>query len=490
MTFAQTLPFCGLAAALCLAPSAAWAQRRDRRPVIQRVTDGNNQPTTRAPQGGVINLVGRNFHKCPKPPEGADPKKAVCTHDELKVTVAGQKAFVVASSFDYVTIIIPNSVRPNKRVRVEVSIARQGSASTTIEVVDYKKWKVGKVEAGTESGALGPTNRQDEETRLLQSFQVLRFEQVPTNAGNTFVVEGIAKGVPDKATVQVELRYDGRTVPNGMRHIAVVGEKFKTTFGPYSKKLLYGNYSLELLFELGKQSKRLQRRWKKRLSDSQIEVYSRIQRRKYTSVGTGPGGVCTKEDRQRQASKVKSHYLVFCKEVLSLRDELYRAVADAGRSFFREGRGINEANYKRWLKQMGFVKDDAEAQQLVDNPKYGKASGYFNARAYLAFAEGTLIPGLTKLHKRHRDFNDQYIAPIDEKADTIGDWLISIILLRFQEWSKELYSRAGLEVPDVIGQVPISPVPAPKLSRKFFDAKRRELLRRVGLGAEVDRETK
>ena len=79
--------------------------------------------------------------------------------------------------------------------------------------------------------------------------------------------------------MEVDLKYDGQTIPKGTRVISVKEEAFSTTFGPYSKKLLYGNYSLELLFQLSNQSKRLRRKWERTLHDSQRQVYGRLQRR-------------------------------------------------------------------------------------------------------------------------------------------------------------------------------------------------------------------
>jgi hypothetical protein len=174
--------------------------------------------------------------------------------------------------------------------------------------------------------------------------------------------------------------------------------------------------------------------------------------------------------------------LAYCNEVQELRDQIEAAVADAGRSFFKEGRDYNKDQYTRWLGRMGFATTPEEQEKIVKNARYGKSSGHFNTRDYLGFAERVVVKGLVDLHKKHRQFNDQYIAPMDAKADQLGDYLLSIVLIKFQQWSQDLYKHSQVPLPDAIGHVPVSPIKAPKMSRKFFDAKRRELLRQVGLG--------
>jgi hypothetical protein len=482
------------AAALVLLAAPAEAQGRrgrgDRKIGFIELLDGNGQKVTRAPQGGVLVFKGRNLHQCPKPKKDEKTGRPLpmppCRHDEIKVKVGGKNATIFESTFDYVTFGIPQSTPPGKSVRVEVSVTGRGSATAKVEIVNAAEWKASAAERGSESGQGGV--RENFERKALDSIKITRFEQVPTSAGNTFVLEGIAKGIPNRAEMQVDLKYDGQTIPKGTRVISVKEEAFSTTFGPYSKKLLYGNYSLELLFQLSNQSKRLRRKWERTLHDSQRQVYGRLQRRALEEHGTGPNGTVTKADRDKQAAQLKAHYLAFTTEVRKLRDDVRAVVADAGRSFFRKGREYDEAQYKTWLQRMGFASSPTKAMEINDKKKYGKASGHFNEQAYRNWAKRTLIPALQSLYKKHRSFNDQYICPMDEKADTLGDWLISIVLLRLQEWSKDLYAHSGVPLPDEIGQVPISPVKAPQLSRKFFDAKRRELMRRVGLGAEVEQE--
>ncbi len=458
-------------------PAAAQARGRSSGPVITHLNDGSNQKIKKAPQGGVINIMGRNFHKCPPPPEGVALAKFRCDHDGLKVTLAGKPVTILATDHSYITISIPQSTRPSRAARLEVTYNRK-TAKTTIEIVDWKTFKASSKERASEGGG----GQASKEMRILQSFKITKFSQVRTNAGNTFVVEGVAKGVPDRMEVQVKLNYQGKTIPQGTRLLRIEKDSFKTTFGPYSKLLLHGNYSLELLFELGRQSKRLKRKWVKLLSDEEQELYGRIQRREFTQVGTGPSGTVTPEDLARQKTKLQDHYLAYCNEVQELRDKIQVAVADAGRSFFKEGREYNKDQYTRWLGRMGFATTPEETDKIVKSARYATTSGHFKHREYLDFARLVVVKDLISLHEKHRKFNDQYIAPMDAKADQLGDYLLSIVLIKFQQWSQDLYKHSTLPLPETIGRVPVSPIKAPKMSRKFFDAKRRELLRQVGLG--------
>ncbi len=260
--------------------SPAPAQAQGAAPVIEKILDGNGKTVTRAPQGGVIQLVGRNFHACPPPPEGVSLNDYRCKHPGLDVTIAGTKALILASTGDSVTVVIPSKAKPTPSA--EVVITYKGRVTqTALEIVDGKAWKV----PGGNEPCRHPRPLADPEKHL-RAFKITRFLLVRTPAGDTFVVEGIAR-VPDGMQVQLELGLDGTKIPGSKKLVPVENEAFRYAFSPYPKTeaLLPGIYSADVLFELGRQSKRRRHRWAKTLTDEEQELYGRIQRRELTRVG-------------------------------------------------------------------------------------------------------------------------------------------------------------------------------------------------------------
>src|SRR5690606_25023787 len=76
-----------------------------------------------------------------------------------------------------------------------------------------------------------------------------------------------------------------------------------------------------------------------------------------------------------------------------------------------------------------------------------------------------------------------YICAMDDRAQMLGDYLITGVQIRLQQHSRELYGQSKLDVPAPIQTLHLAELMTPPDdSIKFFEAKGRELLRQVGLG--------
>lgn len=473
------------------AASAATAQ--DRAPVLTEIRDGTGGAVARRlPQGAVVQLVGRNLHKCPDPvkDENGILRQVKCSHDELTVKIDGKDMMVLPPcTFDALYVQLPPDAKPGKRT-IEVSIQGRGKATIEFEVVTQEEYKKQAEElAGHE--LMGP-QRADQAAKIRDKFQITKFQMLPGAAGARFVIEGTAGGIPDRFRVDLALQYDGRDIMN--RSVMVKDEAFATTLGPFSQKLLYGVYACEMVFSMDKQAGALVRRWERQrskagspLTDQEREVYSRVLRRELVEVGTGPQGKVTPDDRKRQTDELQAHNRELVEATRAIMRELEEAWAGAKRCTFKDPgqAGYHEDKYKRWLVRADFAKDEAEAEKLAADTNYGTSSGHFKPEAWEALVSGPggLIERLKALHQKQREFATAYICAMDDRAQMLGDYLITGVQIRLQQHSRELYGQSKLDVPAPIQTLHLAELMTPPDdSIKFFEAKGRELLRQVGLG--------
>ena len=476
--------------ALWAAPAAA----QDTAPVIEELQDGNGETTTILPQGAILWIKGRNLHKCPPPPDPAD-KRNPCKHEELEVTLDGEVIYVLASTFDLVTAQIPPSAKVGKAT-VKVTVRGRGKAQAKLEILSMEEYRKRKGDEDRHEGP-GQGSSENPADKIRQGFRITKFAMVAGGAGSRFEVEGVVpEGIPDGFRVEVSLNFDSRSIV--ARRVEVADGGFKTTFGPFREKLLYGIYECLLEFSLGTQSRAAVRRWererrregKKELSSEEMDALSRILRRELAEVGTGPKNAVTAEDRQRQQDALQAHVKQLHDSAGKLYRELDEAWSVAARCRFKQPgeSSYDKERYRTWLVRQEYAADEKAAEAIERDTRYGTASGHFKAREYEAWATqgDSFRAKLEALHKEHAAFAAEYICPIDERAHMLGDYLLSVLERTLQRHAQELYSRSKLAVPEAISSLRLDVIPAPEDGRKYFFAKRRELLRQVGLDAFVE----
>ena len=489
---------------LLLGGAPALAQDRD--PAIFEV-QMNGQKATEGPLGAVLMFKGKNFHLCPQaapdpnlppgtpaPPPKKDEKP--CRHEDVTVKIGSTDAMLLAASPENVTFIVPQFGVSAGKTKLRLEIRGKKSASIDFTLFTPEEWekrsaKDKEAQAGQEAGAPIPgagginQTQPDLDEEIRGKFKITRFELKRDVGANRFEVEGVTSQLPDNFTVSVVLQFeDPGQAPREIdaRKVRVEKGAFSVIFGPYTKELLYGNYVATLLFELGKQSQVRARRFLTTLSDKHKEVYERIHRREYSTVGTP-------QEIADQRKVIQEHYLAFSKDCQKLLADFEAAFGCAARSFFRapSGGGFEEPKYVEYLTQtLGLAPDVVD--KIKRDQRFATSAGHFKPKDYQQWAEETFIPAIVAAYQKHLDFKGKYIAALDERADQYSDYLISIVISLFREWSRQTYDRSKIEFPAVLNTVPINPIMSPTVSKQFFVAQRKLLLRQVGLGSVVTAE--
>lgn len=472
---------------------AAPAAGQDSAPVIEELQDGNGVTTTQLPQGGILWIKGRNLHRCPVPEDPVEAKKFRCKHEELEVTLDGDPIAVWDSTFDLITAQIPPNAKIGKS-RIRVEIRGRGKAEARLEIMSMEKYREAHKGEGnfeTPGGAL--PGQKDAGEALKQEFKITKFAMVPGAAGSRFEVEGVVPDlIPDGFWLDLNVMFDNRSLFT--RRVEIADKGFRGTFGPFREKLLYGIYECRVTFEVGQQSRAALRRWERSrrrsgardLKKEEQEALQRIERRELVEVGTGPQNKVTPEDRKRQIDALQAHVKKLHDEAGKLYGELEEVWAVAARCRFKQAgqSSYDKERYRAWLVRQKYAEDDKAAEAIEKDTRFGTASGHFKAQEYETWVtkRDGFISHLQALAREQVAFNTEYICPIDDRAKMLGDYLLSILERTLQNHAQELYRRSRLDVPAAINALRLeNVVPAPEDGKKYFYAKRRELLRQVGL---------
>lgn len=492
-----------LVGALLLA-SPALAQDRD--PAIFEV-QLNGQKATEGPLGAVLMFKGKNFHLCPQaaadpnlpPGSPAPPKKKdekPCRHEEVSVKVGSADAMLLAASPENVTFIVPQFGVSAGKVKLRLEIKGKKATSIDFTLFTPEEWEKRSAkdkanQAGQETGAPIPgqggkgQNEQELSEEIRGKFKITRFELKRDVGANRFEVEGLTSQLPDDFNVSVVLQFeDPGQAPREIdaRKVRIQKGAFSVIFGPYTQELLYGNYVATLLFELGKQSQVRARKFQSSLSAQEKDVYERIHRREYATVGTP-------QEIADQRKLIQEHYLAYSKDCQKLLADFESAFGCAARSFFRvsSGGGFEEPKYVEYLTQtLGLAPEVVD--KIKRDQRFATNQGHFKPKDYQDWAEKTFIPAIVSTYQKHLDFKGKYIASLDERADQYSDYLVSIVIGLFREWSRQTYERSKIDFPAALNTVPINPIMSPTVSKQFFTAQRKLLLRQVGLGSVVTAE--
>lgn len=307
------------------------------------------------------------------------------------------------------------------------------------------------------------------------------FELKRDAAGARFEVAGVAGKVPAGFTMVVTLSINQRDIEQMLTTITSNGgqSQFRVTFGPYTKQLLFGNYAATCLFELGKQPRVKVREFRRQLKSEEAQVYDRIERREFLQVGT-------EQEATDQTTAMQNHYRQHADELAKLLTEVEKAYGAGCRQHYKQPGQANydEAAWANYLVQMGFVPagDQAALNAFKNDYRFATRNGHFKPDEYAVWARDTFLPALTAQFRKDREFRDSTIAPVEPRGELPADYLVSIVLESFKRYTHNLHERAKIELPEDLRLIPgVDPVPAQTISRRFFDAQRRLLLRTVGL---------
>lgn len=469
MPATRTLPaaFVLLGLLALVAPTGVEAQ--DGKLVIREL-QMNSKKIVKAPLGSVVTALGSGF-----PADDADGKHPV----GLEVSIGGTDVMLLNAQAESVTFLIPQFDMALGKKKLKIAVRGRGDAQIDIELMDPQKFQeemkklIGGDNGGGENGA--PVVRSaDIEDQIMASFKIGRFDFKRDATGARFEAEGTTGEVPDNFQVNLFLNIN-ETRELESQKVTIKNRTWRCTFGPYTQQVLYGNYSMNLLFELNKQPRLLAKRFREAHPPNIQSVYDRIFRREFVTVGT-------EQEVKDQTAAMQAHYRALCEDTTKLLLEVEKAYASGCRVFFRPEGTFIEKDHADYVQKMGFARTAAELEALKTDWRFASQTGHFKADDYSKWATTTLVPGLQAQLQRHRDFRALTFQPVDARADMLGSYLITIVYELCREYSRVLYEKSRVPVPDFFSSVPIDPVAIPTISRPFFEAQRRLCLRTVGLG--------
>lgn len=462
MAAPKRLPAASVLLGLLLLVAPAGVEAQDGKLVIREL-QMNGKTVTKAPLGSVVTALGANF-----PADDADGKHPA----GLEVSIGGTEVMLLNVQAEAVTFLIPQFDMSLGKKKLKIAVRGQGDAQIDIELMDPQKFKLDISDKGELNGV--PTRSADIEDQIMASFEIKRFEFKRDATGARFEAEGSCAEVPDGFNLNLFLNIN-ETRELEAQKVPIRNKTWRCTFGPYTQQVLYGNYSLNLLFELSKQPRVLARRFRDAQPPNIQAVYDRIFRREFVTVGT-------EQEVKDQTAAMQAHYRALCEETTKLLLEVEKAYASGCRVFFRPDGTFVEKDHADYVQKMGFARTTAELEAIKADWRFAHKTGNFKAEDYSAWATTTLVPGLQAQLQKHRDFRNLTFQPVDARADMLGNYLITIVYELCREYSRVLYEKSKIPVPDFFSAVPLDPVAIPTISRPFFEAQRRLCLRTVGLG--------
>ncbi|MCO5170601.1 MAG: hypothetical protein M9894_30075 [Planctomycetes bacterium] len=293
--------------ATCLAVlllGALGARAGEPPPVLEDVrADGRRLAAVHS--GQVVELIGRDLHTCDGP---------ACRHDELAVHFGQAPVMVLASSRERVVVIAPHDL-PVGPCRARVTVLGRGTAELEVSVY-----------ARESTGCPGPL---DSDARDVEDVRITAVEALTDELGTHVEVACAMDRVPDGMTVTISLWLGPRELE--WRSVQVTTEAgasvARAVFGPFERPLPAGEYVARVLFELGKQPRRLGRAFRQRLPPEEASAFDRIERAARLRIGTALDA-----DRERAQARARR---------LPLYDALEAALGEIERQAMAAGPAID-----------------------------------------------------------------------------------------------------------------------------------------------------
>ncbi|MEZ6187698.1 MAG: hypothetical protein R3F62_22145 [Planctomycetota bacterium] len=417
------------------------------------------QAINEAPPGGYVLIKGHGFV------DRVLEKDDNIFAQGVEVEFKGSEFPLLAVHPEYVTCRIPAEVKPGKgKLSVKT---KNGKADVAFAVLSAKDWdeKYKSQEAGTEGGGGG----QDVENEVLESFSYSRFEFKE----NRFELEGGASLLPDRFSLTILLQFGGDTIDS--RRVNVQGGKWKATFGPYTKKVFYGAYEADLIFELSKQSRAVARKFLRGMTEKKREALSRVQRHNVLVVGT-------QQEVADQKQELQQEYMKLLGKVEEKWAEFEKGFAGAAKVFFKQpGRAqVEKDKFVAYLLKARLAKDEDEADRFLRDSKLAYANGNLKPKEYQTWVTDTLFAPISEAYNAHQSYLDGFISKL-ENANSHSDQCVSAFLGTVRDWSRDLYKEAQLAFPGDEIRASISPVTAPENSRNYYEGQKRLMMQRLGM---------
>ncbi|MBX3466097.1 MAG: hypothetical protein KF878_04240 [Planctomycetes bacterium] len=266
--------------ATCLAVllGALGARAGEPPPVLEEVRAVGGPTLAAVSWGDVVELIGRDMHACEGP---------ACRHDDLSVHFGPALAMVLASSPERVVVIVPHDL-PLGPLQVRVTVQGRGTAGLEVSVY-----------ARESTGCPAPV---DSDARDVEDVRITAFEALTDERGTRVEVACAMDRVPDGMTVTISLDLRGRELER--RSVQVTtgagGSVARAVFGPFERPFPAGEYVAHVLFELGRQPRRLARAFRQQLPPEEASAFDRIERAARLRIGTALDA-----DRERAQARAR-----------------------------------------------------------------------------------------------------------------------------------------------------------------------------------------
>lgn len=263
---------------LVLLVSPALAEDGD--PTILEV-QLNGQQTSEAPLGAVLMFKGKNFHLCPRDAAG-ERLLPGCRHEEVRVTVGGVQAGVLAATPETVTFLVPRRGIALGLLEARLEIAGRPPVSAPLKLLSSEEWTR---QRGTEFRgcvfpefpweAARPAGQDPSDPAVIESSAAR-----DSRWGWQIEVEAASDLLPDKSRFRIQIREPDGDVWDD-RLVNLDGGRLMASFGPYPRPLPLGDWEVRVVFVLADQSADLAAAVR-----AKLPTFVRLQRQLMVRVGS------------------------------------------------------------------------------------------------------------------------------------------------------------------------------------------------------------
>lgn len=389
------------------------------KPRIDKITPDEVLP------GGVLEIKGMNFSD---------------KISETKATVGGKPAIVLDTKVEQMHVMVPPDTSAGN-VSVIVDVAGVKSNKEQVKVLRNtaeNREKVAKRDEMVHEGS--------DATKQAGRPLVLDKPRAMSDRGMTGVRCAGRAIYPDGCVVVVSLALEGHIL--GYIDCEVTRGRFQGTFGPYTKRLFSGHYTVEARFEASSQTGKIRRAFKKTYKDpAERAKFASAHDREVLRVGSD-------QLVQREQEEIQAHFKRVVERLLRLLDEIEAKFSMGGRALFRDSKGsVDEAAWELWLDRRSLRgvkgkerKDYVESWRAERSMLTG--NNRFDEDAWREWLDNSYRMDVLALAEDNKRYVERWQVMRFHKQLLSLDDLFGQLLKLSQMRSQYLYERVGLKLHD------------------------------------------
>ena len=436
---------CGFA--LCFLSSPSFADDPVGAPVITKLS------RNAALNDMVLEIYGKNF--------GSDASK-------VRVTIDGKPCMLTFVSDSTIMLLTPSQAKIGKTTLL-LTVNNKKANPFAIEILDRSKlgedfWK-------RETERMEKSAREDEEKRDEELLTLTSLTTKAHEGGRYFVVvQGKTKELFDDCRVQVQIGFMGQTM--GKKYCKITASQFSCLFGPFRKDLFPGLYEVNARFLLHRQRYEVRSQWKKEISKERTKKLAKISNRAYYNVG----GKALALSKTMEVMKSRQETL----EKLELQLKDFQDVyASATRCYFRVNRKIDEKNWRQWLQNARFVRNNEDWERIRKEKRAIRGDVHLDAVKWQKY----ISKQLTDMRRLYSEFDSSRTTFLSPRLPEVNTSLTQMFAVLFDLYLKRtvaLYKENKLRIPSDLasqfGTMPFDQTPFTGTGR--FKALQRKIMQR------------